>query len=78
MRHLSPDGTSYRLEGQTQLPPVVLCHGVGLDLNAWNAQVDVLSHQFQILRYDMLGHGETPVNRMCEVSEILATNSSTF
>ncbi len=60
MRHLSPDGTSYRLEGQTQLPTVVLCHGVGLDLNAWNAQVDVLSHQFQILRYDMLGHGETP------------------
>jgi len=60
MTRFSPDGTAYRLEGSAQLPPVVLCHGVGLDLHMWEAQVNALLGRFQILRYDMLGHGETP------------------
>ncbi len=33
MTRFSPEGTAYRLEGSAQLPPVVLCHGVGLDLH---------------------------------------------
>jgi pimeloyl-ACP methyl ester carboxylesterase len=59
MTRFSPDGTAYRLEGAAHLPPVVLCHGVGLDLHMWEAQVNALLGRFHILRYDMLGHGET-------------------
>lgn len=60
MTRFSPDGTAYRLEGAAHLPPVVLCHGVGLDLHMWETQMDALLARFHILRYDMLGHGDTP------------------
>ena len=65
MTHFSPDGTAYRLEGPAHLPSVVLCHGVGLDLHMWEAQVNALWGRFQVLRYDMLGHGRTaPAERI--------------
>lgn len=47
--------THYRISGHGK--PVVLIHGVGLDLNMWEAQADVLANRYQIVRYDMLGHG---------------------
>ncbi len=42
--------------------PVVFIHGVGLDHQMWNKQVDYLS-EFSILTYDLLGHGKTPFNK---------------
>ncbi len=53
--------THYRISGQGE--PVVLIHGVGLDLNMWEAQVAALADRFQVIRYDMLGHGSsaTPI-----------------
>ncbi len=41
-------------------PPVVLIHGVGLDHTMWNAQVPALAPRYTTIRYDMLGHGQTP------------------
>ncbi|MFQ5760809.1 MAG: alpha/beta fold hydrolase, partial [Acidiferrobacterales bacterium] len=53
--------THYRISGHGK--PVVLIHGVGLDLNMWEAQVAALADRFQVIRYDMLGHGSsaTPI-----------------
>lgn len=53
--------THYRISGHGE--PVVLIHGVGLDLNMWEAQVAILANRFQVIRYDMLGHGSsaTPI-----------------
>ena len=48
-------GTRYRVEGSG--PPVVLIHGVGLDLEVWDAQVAALAPYFTVYRYDILGHG---------------------
>ena len=42
--------------------PVVFIHGVGLDHQMWNNQVDYLN-EFSILTYDLLGHGKTPCNK---------------
>ena len=42
--------------------PVVFIHGVGLDHQMWDKQVDYLS-EFSILTYDLLGHGKTPFNK---------------
>ena len=42
--------------------PVVFIHGVGLDHQMWNNQVDYLN-EFSILTYDILGHGKTPYNK---------------
>lgn len=50
-------GTSYRLEGGG--PPLVLIHGVGADLDMWEPVAARLARRHQILRYDMLGHGES-------------------
>ncbi len=42
--------------------PIVLIHGVGLDHQMWNKQVDYLN-EFSILTYDLLGHGKTPCDK---------------
>jgi len=42
--------------------PVVFIHGVGLDHQMWNNQVDYFN-EFSILTYDLLGHGKTPYNK---------------
>ncbi len=51
-------GSHVRIDGQG--PPVVLIHGVGLDLNMWQAQALALAERYRVIRYDMLGHGRTP------------------
>ena len=42
--------------------PIVFIHGVGLDHQMWNKQVDYLS-EFSTLTYDLLGHGKTPFDK---------------
>ena len=56
----TPGGTWYELTGPVAADVVVLVHGVGLDLYMWDAQVDALTPEFRVLRYDVLGHGRTP------------------
>ena len=41
-------------------PWLVLIHGVGLDLHMWSRQAAVLEKNRRVLRYDLIGHGETP------------------
>ena len=60
----APDGTWYadalpRSPNASQLT-VVLLHGVGLDLDMWDAQAEALSEHYRVLRYDMYGHGNSP------------------
>jgi pimeloyl-ACP methyl ester carboxylesterase len=49
--------TAYEATGSG--PPVVLIHGVGLDRTIWEAQAVDLATRFRVVRYDMLGHGES-------------------
>ena len=49
--------TSFSLIGNG--PTVVLLHGLGLNNQMWEFQVPELIQQFQVLRYDLLGHGDT-------------------
>jgi 3-oxoadipate enol-lactonase/4-carboxymuconolactone decarboxylase len=47
----------YRLEGSEGKPVLALSHSIGADHAMWDPQVpDLLSH-FQVLRYDIRGHG---------------------
>jgi pimeloyl-ACP methyl ester carboxylesterase len=41
-------------------PPLVLVHGVGLDHTMWDRVLDSLSAFRRVVRYDLLGHGQTP------------------
>ncbi len=42
--------------------PIVFIHGVGLDHQMWDKQVDYLN-EYSILTYDLLGHGKTPCDK---------------
>lgn len=48
---------NYRIDGDEGLPPLVLSHGLGLDLTMWEPQMAALSRVFRVLRYDTRGHG---------------------
>ena len=48
-------GTVARSDGDG--PPVVLVHGMGLNLNMWDWQMPFLAPRFRVTRYDLLGHG---------------------
>jgi len=41
--------------------PVVLIHGFSMDLRAWAAQAAVLESSFRVIRYDLRGHGGSPL-----------------
>ena len=47
----------YRLQGNPGLPVLILSHSIGTDHAMWDLQVDDLLPHFQILRYDIRGHG---------------------
>jgi len=40
--------------------PVILIHGLGLNRDMWQWQLPALSPKFQVVCYDLLGHGESP------------------
>ena len=39
--------------------PIILIHGVGLDQSMWKSQVIELKDNFNIITYDMIGHGNS-------------------
>ncbi|MGH7124934.1 MAG: alpha/beta fold hydrolase, partial [Stellaceae bacterium] len=49
------DGTHLRATGAGV--PLVLIHGVGLDLEIWELLVPLLQRRRRLIRYDMQGHG---------------------
>ncbi|MFK7835492.1 MAG: alpha/beta fold hydrolase [Sulfitobacter sp.] len=42
-------------------PSVLLIHGVGLQAEAWGAQIDALADAFQVTAVNMPGHGGAPL-----------------
>ena len=53
-------GTFYKLNQKKGIP-IVFIHGVGLDHNIWDPQIDEFDNT--VLIYDILGHGRTPLNK---------------
>jgi 3-oxoadipate enol-lactonase len=49
--------TAFEVNGDG--PAVVLIHGLGLNRNMWQWQLPSLTPHFRVLRYDLLGHGES-------------------
>jgi 3-oxoadipate enol-lactonase len=50
---------NYELSGKKEAPLVILSHSLGSSLAMWNPQRKVLESHFQVLRYDIRGHGKT-------------------
>jgi 3-oxoadipate enol-lactonase len=51
----------YDLTGPCDLPVLVLSNSLGTDLTMWDAQFEAFSKNFQLLRYDTRGHGQSSV-----------------
>src|SRR3977135_3936242 len=47
----------YRLDGNQELPVLVLSNSLGTDLSMWDLQAPAFTRQFGVLRYDSYGHG---------------------
>jgi 3-oxoadipate enol-lactonase/4-carboxymuconolactone decarboxylase len=47
----------YRLEGKAGRPVLTLSHSIGCDHGMWESQIADLLPHFQVLRYDVRGHG---------------------
>ncbi|UJW77537.1 alpha/beta fold hydrolase (plasmid) [Rhizobium sp. SL42] len=54
-RSETPSGTTYVAVGRGE--PLVLIHGVGMKLDAWLPQIEVLSGRFEVIAADLPGHG---------------------
>ncbi|MGZ3513246.1 MAG: 3-oxoadipate enol-lactonase, partial [Thermodesulfobacteriota bacterium] len=63
---------NYELSGKKGAPVVVLSHSLACSLVMWNPQMDDLSPHFQVLRYDMRGHGQSNVPSGPYTLELLA------
>lgn len=50
---------NYELSGKKDGPFVILSHSLGSSLLMWNPQMKALELHFQILRYDIRGHGKS-------------------
>jgi len=52
---------NYELSGKKGAPVVVLSHSLSSSLLMWNPQMGALNPYFQVLRYDIRGHGGSDV-----------------
>jgi 3-oxoadipate enol-lactonase len=51
----------HELSGPADAPVVVLSHALGATSAIWDAQEPALAERFRVLRYDLRGHGRSPV-----------------
>lgn len=49
------------VEGPAGAPVVVMSHSLGATLEMWRPQAERLSRSFRVVRYDLRGHGRSPV-----------------
>ena len=55
--HVNGTSLYYEVAGTGQ--PLVLIHGFSLDTRMWNDQVEVFAEQYQVIRYDLRGFGQS-------------------
>jgi len=61
MIHATDSKNTYYLINQKKGIPIVLIHGVGLNLTIWEPQLDAFNNT--VIAYDILGHGNTSLDK---------------
>ena len=56
---IAPDGTAYDVLCKADAPVVVLIHGLGLCRHMWRDHIADFATYYQVLSYDLLGHGDS-------------------
>jgi 3-oxoadipate enol-lactonase len=63
---------NYELSGKKNSSVVILSHSLGCSLTMWDPQMDALEPYFQVLRYDIRGHGRSEAPPGPYTPELLA------
>lgn len=66
---------NYELTGKKNAPVVALSHSLASSLIMWEPQMDALQADFQVLRYDIRGHGKTAAPKGAYTMEMLAEDA---
>ena len=85
MNHEKHGDTAAVIEGEG--PPVMLVHGMGLNRCMWDWQLAALTPRFRVIRYDLLGHGDSDkpvktyrmddfVDQLARLMDVLALDRS--
>ncbi|MDQ1395353.1 MAG: hypothetical protein QOG64_612, partial [Acidimicrobiaceae bacterium] len=59
MAYLTNDGVQIYYESTGTGPPVLLSHGYSATTDMWRGQVEALSGAYQVIVWDMRGHGRS-------------------
>ena len=51
------------VEGPADAPALVLINSLGSTLAMWEPQIEALAQRFRVVRFDLRGHGRSPVPR---------------
>lgn len=51
----------HTVNGPAGAPPLLLVNSLGSDLTMWRPQAEALADRFQVIRFDLRGHGRSPV-----------------
>ena len=61
----------YEVTGPSNAPAIVLGHSLGATLASWDPQVAALAQRLRVVRYDVRGHGRSPVQPgPCEMADL--------
>ena len=52
---------AWRSDGQPENPPLLLANSLGTNMAMWDAQIEVWSKHYFVIRHDMRGHGASRV-----------------
>ena len=52
---------NYRVDGRSDLPPLLQSNSLGTALGMWDRQIPALTKHFRVIRYDSRGHGLSSV-----------------
>jgi len=66
---------NYELSGRKDDPVVILSHSLGSSLVMWDPQMDTLKTHFQVLRYDIRGHGRSEAPAGAYTLELLGDDA---
>lgn len=70
MISFSSTGTAYELMGDHGKPALVFIHGLGLTMNTWDAYLQPFAQDYQLLRYDLIGHGQSAVSKTISLTSL--------
>ncbi len=56
-----PVTVHHQVDGPEEAPVVVLSNSLGTTTRLWDAQAPVLAREFRVVRYDLRGHGRSPL-----------------